>query len=64
MDARNQLLGMAAQDKRLVRVRPNGLDDVPQYRTDVDWEKRAPWALPIDAIHRHAFGGLRQRLRQ
>ena len=28
MAARNQMLGMAAQDPRLIRVRPNGLDDV------------------------------------
>ena len=39
MAARNQLLGMAAQDPVLARVRPNGLEDVPEYRVDVDWEK-------------------------
>ncbi len=38
MAARNQLLGMAAQDKILTKVRPNGLEDVPEYRIDVDWE--------------------------
>ena len=32
MDARNQLLGMAAQDPRLTKVRPNGMEDVPEYR--------------------------------
>ena len=32
MAARNQFLGMAAQDPRLTSVRPNGLDDVPQYK--------------------------------
>jgi HAE1 family hydrophobic/amphiphilic exporter-1 len=51
MNSRNQLLGMAAQDPRLIRVRPNGLDDVPQYRTDVDWEKAGALGLPINAIH-------------
>lgn len=51
MAARNQLLGMAAQDSRLVRVRPNGLDDVPQYRIDVDWEKAGSLGVPISAIH-------------
>jgi len=51
MDARNQLLGMAAQDPRLVRVRPNGLNDEPQYRTDVDWEKAGTLGLSIDAVH-------------
>ncbi len=49
--ARNQLLGMAAKDPRLVRVRPNGLEDVPQYRIDVDWEKAGALGVPIGSIH-------------
>jgi HAE1 family hydrophobic/amphiphilic exporter-1 len=60
MAARNQLLGMAARDPRLTRVRPNGLEDVPQYRIDVDWEKGGALGVPIDAIHNTisaAFGG-------
>jgi len=36
MAARNQLLGMAAQNPVLVAVRPNGQDDTPEYRLDVD----------------------------
>ena len=51
MAARNQLLGMAAQDPRLAKVRPNGMDDVPEYRVDVDWEKAGAQGLPITAIH-------------
>ncbi|MGD9877326.1 efflux RND transporter permease subunit [Desulfococcus sp.] len=51
MAARNQLLGMAAKDDRLTRVRPNGLEDVPQYRIDVDWERAGSLGVPIDAIH-------------
>ncbi len=51
MQARNQLLGMAAQDPRLVKVRPNGLEDVPEYRVDVDWERAGAQSLPITAIH-------------
>lgn len=39
MDARNQLLGMAAKDPALMAVRPNGLDDEPQYHIDIDREK-------------------------
>ena len=39
MAARNELLSMAAKDPRLTRVRPSGLEDVTQYRIDVDWEK-------------------------
>ncbi len=51
MAARNQLLGMAAKDKRLVRVRPNGLEDVPQYQIDVDWQKAGTLGLSIASIH-------------
>jgi HAE1 family hydrophobic/amphiphilic exporter-1 len=51
MEARNQLLGMAAQDSRLIRVRPNGMDDVAEYHIDVDWDKAGALGIPIDAIH-------------
>lgn len=51
MAARNQLLGMAAQDPRLVRVRPNGMQDVPEYRINVDWEKAGALGVPITSIH-------------
>ncbi|WP_395396529.1 efflux RND transporter permease subunit [Novosphingobium sp. BL-8A] len=36
LEARNQLLGMAGADKRLAQVRPNGLEDTPQLKLDVD----------------------------
>ena len=39
MDARNQFLEMAAQDPVLTMVRPNGLDDEPQYQVLIDDEK-------------------------
>ncbi len=51
MEARNQLLGMAAQDPRLVKVRPNGMEDVPEYRVDIDWRKAGALGVPINAIH-------------
>jgi HAE1 family hydrophobic/amphiphilic exporter-1 len=51
MAARNQLLGMAMQNPVLTRVRPNGLEDVPQYRVDVDWERTGALGLPITAVH-------------
>ena len=51
MAARNQLLGMAAQDPRLAKVRPNGMEDVPEYRVDVDWQKAGALGVPIMAIH-------------
>ena len=36
LEARNQLLGMAMADKRLAQVRPNGLEDTPQLKLNVD----------------------------
>lgn len=36
MEARNQLLGMAMQNPKLMAVRPNGQDDSPQFRLDID----------------------------
>jgi hydrophobe/amphiphile efflux-1 (HAE1) family protein len=51
MAARNQMLGLANQDPRLVRVRPSGLEDVSQYRIDVDWEKAGALGVPISSIH-------------
>ncbi len=51
MEARNMLLGMAAKDPVLIKVRPNGLEDVPEYRVDVDWEKAGALGVPITSIH-------------
>ncbi len=51
MAARNQLLGMANTDPRLVRVRPNGLDDVAEYHLNVDWDKAGALGVPISNIH-------------
>ncbi|MCC6857927.1 MAG: efflux RND transporter permease subunit, partial [Bryobacterales bacterium] len=36
MEARNQLLGMAMQNKKLAAVRPNGQEDAPQFKLDID----------------------------
>jgi len=51
MMARNQILGMALQDPRLIKVRPNGLEDVPEYRVNVDWRKAGALGVAITAIH-------------
>jgi len=51
MAARNQLLGLAATNAALTKVRPNGLEDVPEYRVDVDWEKAGALGIPISSIH-------------
>ena len=56
--ARNEFLGMAAQSRLLVNVRPNGQDDTPQFHIDVD-TKRAAALGPFDRRHQqHAVDGL------
>ncbi|NMM38416.1 MAG: efflux RND transporter permease subunit [Glaciimonas sp.] len=37
--ARNQLLGLASQSKVLAGVRPEGLEDAPQFELDIDRDK-------------------------
>jgi len=49
--ARNQLLGMAAQDKRLAAVRPNGIDDQPQYHIEIDREKASAFGLTLADVN-------------
>jgi multidrug efflux pump len=49
--ARNQLLGMAAQDHRVAGVRPNDLDDAPQLKIDVDQDKAAALGLSIADVN-------------
>ncbi|MEX0760100.1 MAG: efflux RND transporter permease subunit, partial [Tistlia sp.] len=49
--ARNQLLGMASQDQRLVGVRPNGQADTPQFRLEIDQEKAGALGLSIADIN-------------
>ncbi len=51
VNARNQLLGMAARSSRLANVRPNGLDDTPQLRLDIDVAKAGAHGLSLDAIN-------------
>lgn len=52
MDARNQLLGMAAQDSRLMGVRPNGQEDTPQFKIDIDHAKAAAFGVSLAEINR------------
>ncbi len=51
MEARNQLLGMAAKEPTLVAVRPNGLNDEPQYRVKIDREKAGALGVTISDIN-------------
>ncbi len=36
MEARNQMLGLARANPKLMAVRPNGQDDSPQFKLDID----------------------------
>lgn len=61
MEARNQLLGMASQNPNLMMVRPNGLDDTPEFKVDIDWERVGALGLSVDDIHNvfsTAWGGI------
>ena len=49
--ARNQFLGAAAQSKLLTNVRPNGQEDSPQLRLDIDQEKASALGLSIAQIN-------------
>jgi multidrug efflux pump len=49
--ARNQLLGMAAQNPVLAGVRPNGVEDAPQFKLDIDREKASALGVSISDIN-------------
>lgn len=60
MEARNQLLGMAAKSPALAGVRPNGQEDTPQLRINIDQQKATAQGLSIAAINdtlSSAWGG-------
>jgi multidrug efflux pump len=49
--ARNQLLGMAAQNPKLMAVRPNGLEDAPEFRFEIDPERASALGLSLADIN-------------
>jgi len=49
--ARNQFLDMAAKDKLLTNVRPNGEEDAPQFRLDLDPERAASFGLSMSDVN-------------
>ncbi|SUI90782.1 efflux RND transporter permease subunit [Shewanella morhuae] len=49
--ARNQLLGMAAQNPNLVGVRPNGQEDAPIYQLHVDHAKLSALGIDITSVN-------------
>jgi multidrug efflux pump len=60
MAARNQLLGMAAREKSLMGVRPNGQDDTAQVKIDIDAAKVNALGLTVNDVNTtlaSAWGG-------
>ncbi len=51
MQARNQFLQLAAQNPVLQRVRPNGLNDEPQYQLLIDDEKASALGISLADIN-------------
>ncbi|MEZ5628554.1 MAG: efflux RND transporter permease subunit [Rhodocyclaceae bacterium] len=60
LQARNQLLGLAAKDPRLAGVRPNGQEDTPQFKLDIDLQKAGALGVSpadINSTLATAWGG-------
>ncbi|MEW7311495.1 efflux RND transporter permease subunit [Buttiauxella gaviniae] len=59
--ARNELMGMVAKHPdMLTRVRPNGLEDTPQYKLEIDQEKAQSLGISLADINQtiaSALGG-------
>lgn len=51
IQARNQLLGLAAQSKVLANTRPNGQEDQPQFSVDIDQEKASALGVSLADIN-------------
>lgn len=49
--ARNQLLGMASQSDQVTGVRPNGQEDAPQLKVNINQEQAAAYGLSLSAIN-------------
>jgi multidrug efflux pump len=51
MEARNQLLGMAMKNPKLTAVRPNGQDDSPQFKLDIDDVRAGALGVSLSSIN-------------
>ncbi len=49
--SRNQLLGAAAQNPKLAGVRPNGQEDTPQFRIDIDQNQAGAMGVSLADIN-------------
>lgn len=50
MNARNQLLGIASQNPKLIGVRPNGLGDTYQFKVDINYRKAMSLGVAVSEI--------------
>src|ERR1700722_579010 len=50
MQARGQLLGIAGKDPGIGMIPPDRLEEEPQYKLDIDWEKASALGLSISNI--------------
>ncbi|MEJ2688734.1 MAG: efflux RND transporter permease subunit [Deltaproteobacteria bacterium] len=60
MAARNQLLGMAMQNPKVVAVRPNGQSDTPQFKLDIDDVRAGAMGVSVadaNSVLATAWGG-------
>jgi len=51
MKARNQLLGALMKEPGLVAVRPNGMEDTPEFRLDIDEHKAGALGLTMSDVN-------------
>ena len=49
--ARNQLMGLATKNPKLMAVRPNGQEDTPEFKIDIDQEKAGALGLSLAGIN-------------
>ncbi|MBO1531198.1 efflux RND transporter permease subunit [Psychrobacter sp. F1192] len=51
LEARNMLLGMSAQNEKVDGVRPNGQEDAPQLKVNINQEQAAAYGLSMGSIN-------------
>lgn len=51
LEARNMLLGMAGENDKVTGVRPNGQEDAPQLKVNVNQEQAAAYGLSMASIN-------------
>jgi hydrophobe/amphiphile efflux-1 (HAE1) family protein len=57
MQARGKLMELASKDPAIGMIRPNGLDDEPQYQLDIDWERAQALGLTVSSISNSLSAG-------